>query len=194
MIHRLPLRLRQLLAVTLLLLTLAATAALTVVPFMSQLADSQYKLERERMVLGGLQAKTSDTSLAKQLELDARAPKATGLFIDGESEPIRLASLQSRLMDIINAQSVKPRTTRNLPTRERNTMKLVGVQLQLTATIDQLQKILLEIEAHRPVLLVDALHLTPSSSVGSEDDRGILEARIDVVAIEARPETRPKSP
>ena len=164
----------------------AETGLLTVVPFLSQLEVARARLNQERAFLGQLLDATRDTTLAELLPPADRTPKTTGLFIAGESEAIRLASLQAQVMDIIAAQAVKPRSSRNLQTRERHTLKLVGVQVQLSATIEQLQKILLEIESHRPILLVDALHLTPSSSLGIDDDRGLLEARLDVVAIEPR--------
>jgi general secretion pathway protein M len=191
MIYKLPLRLRQLLAVALLIAALGLTALLTVFPFMSQLATAREQLVQERTSYGRLLEASQGSAKGRLPEL----PKINGLSIEGESEAIRLASLQSQVMDIISGQAVKPRTTRNLQTRERNTLKLVGVQLQLTATIEQLQRILLEIEAHKPILLVDSLHLSPSSSTTPDDDRGMLEIRLDVVGIEARPtEARPKAP
>ena len=186
MMYQLPRYLRQILAVLLLLAAVGLVALLTVVPFLSQLEVARARLNQERAFLGQLLDATRDTTLAELLPPADRTPKTTGLFIAGESEAIRLASLQAQVMDIIAAQAVKPRSSRNLQTRERHTLKLVGVQVQLSATIEQLQKILLEIESHRPILLVNALHLTPSSSLGIDDDRGLLEARLDVVAIEPR--------
>ncbi len=178
-----------------LLAALGVTALLTVVPFMSQLAAARERLEQERSVYGRLLDATQTLSMAEQLAQGSRAAKTTGLFIEGESESIRLASLQSQVVDIIAAHGVKPRSARMLQTRERNTLKLVGVQLQLTATTEQLQKILLQIEAHRPILLVETLHLTTANAASADEDRGLLEARLDIVAIEARPnEARPSAP
>jgi general secretion pathway protein M len=191
MIYKLPLRLRQLLAISLLVAALGLTALLTVFPFLSQLTSVREQLVQERTTKGRLLHSSLEPAKGRLPELT----KINGLSIEGESEAIRLASLQSQVMDIISAQAVKPRTTRNLQTRERNTLKLVGVQLQLTATIEQLQRILLEIEAHKPILLVDSLHLSPSASATADDDRGLVEIRMDVVGIEARPaETRQKAP
>jgi Type II secretion system (T2SS), protein M subtype b len=186
MMYRIPLILRRALAVAILLATVGLVALLTVVPYLSQLAAARERLSQQRTLHGQLLETTSRIG-TEQPSPAARTPTTTGLFIEGDSEAIRLASLQSQVMDILTAQAVKPRSTRNLQTRERHTLKLVGVQVQLTATVEQIQKILLDLEAHRPVLLVEALHLTPASSVGTDDDRGILEARLDVLAIEARP-------
>ena len=197
MIYRLPLRVRQFLAVALLLATVGLVALLTIVPFLLNLAAARERLVQQRTFLGQLQDATSGAAAASPTSRDAGFNKAmTGLFIEGDSEAIRLASLQSQGTDSLTRQSVKSRSSRNLQTRERHTLKLVGVQVQLTATVEQLQKILLAIEAHRPILLVDALHLTPAAAVGTDDDRGILEARLDVLAIEARPAdaSRQKAP
>jgi Type II secretion system (T2SS), protein M subtype b len=186
MIYSLPLLIRRLLAVSLLLAALGVAALLIVVPFTSQLATARDRLNEERATLGRLADATRPPTTAEQLAKGPRALTTTGLFIEGESDSIRLASLQSQVVDITGAHGVKPRTARILQTTERNTLKLVGVELQMSATIEQLQKILLQIEAHRPILLVDTLHLTPTTSVNSDDDRGLLEVRLNVVAIEAR--------
>jgi Type II secretion system (T2SS), protein M subtype b len=208
-IYQLPLWLRRLLAVSLLVTVLGLTALLTVVPFLSQLAIAREQIDDARTVHGRLLAANQTATMAEQLEQQSRSTTATttlagaltgALFIEGESEAIRLASLQSQVVEILAANAIRPRTARMMQARERHTLKLVGVQLQLSATIDQLQKILLQIEAHRPVLLVESLHLTPSTSVQIDEDRGQLDVRLDVVAIEARPSElrtsapRPKAP
>jgi Type II secretion system (T2SS), protein M subtype b len=191
MIYKLPQWLRRVLAVSLLATALGLTALLTVVPFLSQLAVAREQLDEARTVHGRLLAANQTASIAEQLEQQSNSATAvnalTGaLFIDGESEAIRLANLQSQVVEILAANGVRPRTARMMQTRERHTLKLIGVQLQLSTTMDQLQKILLQIEAHRPILLVESLHLTPSTSVQTDDDRGQVEVRLDVVAIEAR--------
>ncbi len=188
MIEQLPLALRRCLAAGLLVLALAGLAAVTIWPLMSRLADVQERIEQERLVLGRLLAATGDTGNVLQLEQQAKAARASGLFIEGESESIRLASLQSQLLDIIGSHKVKPRTTRNLPTRERNNLRLVGVQIQLAAPIDRLQRILLDIEGHKPVLLIESLHITSAgqANVPGDEERGMLDARLDIVGIEAR--------
>jgi Type II secretion system (T2SS), protein M subtype b len=190
MIYALPLWLRRLLAVSLLLTILGLTGLFTVVPFVNQLATMRQQLAEERQVYGSFLAVTQATAgqgtrSLKPVGAHAALPSG-GLFIDGESDSIRLASLQSQVVDILAGQGIKPRTARMLQSSERQTLKLVGVQLQMTATIEQLQKVLVQIEAHRPILLVDSLHLTPTNAINSEDDRGLLEARIDVRAIVAK--------
>ncbi len=115
--------------------------------------------------------------------------KQAGVFIEGESESIRLAALQSQLADIMAQNGVKARSTRGLPQQERHNLKLVGAQLQIVVPIATLQKILLDLEAHRPVLLVDLLQVTPASMTGvsTEDaSAGLLDARFDVYAIEGQ--------
>ena len=91
-------------------------------------------------------------------------------------------------MEILATHRVKPRSTRNLTARERNNFRLVGVQLQLAAPIEQLQAVLLDIEQHKPLLLIEALHVTPIllSGVAGEEERGMLEARLDVFGIETK--------
>jgi Type II secretion system (T2SS), protein M subtype b len=186
MIHRLPLLLRRSLAVALLMAALGLISLVTVVPFLSQLATAREQLSQSRATLGRLLETTKTSTIAEQLEQGAQGLKTTGLFIEGESDSIRLAALQSQVVDIVGAHGVKPRTARMLQSSERYNLRLAGVELQLTATIEQVQKILLQIEAHRPILLVDTLHLTPTTAANSEDDRGQLDVRLNVIAIESR--------
>ena len=130
---------------------------------------------------------TGDESGKRALEQQTKLAKASGVFIEGESESIRLAALQSKLSAIAGANGVKLRSARNLPSRDKNELRLVGVQLQLMAPLDKLQKILLEIEQHKPSLFVDSLQISPGSPARSVDDEvGMLDARFDVYAVESR--------
>ena len=186
MMDRLAKPVRQAVALALLVVAIWALSLLTVVPLAAKISDLQDRLERERTVLGRLNAATRDGGSGVEAEQRALAGRIGNLFIQGESESIRVASVQSQVMAILGAQRVKPRSTRNLPARERNNLRLVGVQLQLTAPIEQLQAVLLDIEAHKPLLFVEAMHISPVnvSGVPGEDLRGMLDARLDVFGVE----------
>jgi Type II secretion system (T2SS), protein M subtype b len=65
---------------------------------------------------------------------------------------------------------------------------MLGVQLQFSATVEQLQTILLAIETHRPHLRVEGLQVTvlqdtvaPGSNVPAS-----LETRLDVMGVAPR--------
>lgn len=188
MIYGLSKGLRRLVAVGLLGLVAGCVGLLVVAPLWGHVADLKDRIDQERMMMSRLTAAASDDSARQVLEQQTKAAKAAGLFIEGESESIRLATLQSNLSSIAAANGVKLRSSRNLPGRERGDLRLVGVQLQLAAPIEKLQKMLLDIEQSKPSLFVDSLQVTPVtlSRVVDDDQPGLLDARFDVFAVEAR--------
>jgi hypothetical protein len=188
MIYRISKPVRQLIAVGLVLLALGGVAVLAVIPLMAPESEIKEGLERERKVLGRLQTIVNDRDAVRNYDQRAEAARNSGLFIEGASEAIRLASVQSQLAQIMAANGVKPRLTRGLPGRDRDDLHLVGAQVQIVAPIEKVQKVLLDIEEHQPALLVDYLQITPSSlgGVSNDDDAGALDARFDVYAVALR--------
>lgn len=188
MIYALHKTIRRLLAVSLLLGVIGAFGAFIVKPVWAHITDLQERIEQSRMMVGRLAAATSDDGARKQLEQQTQAAQKAGLFIEGESESIRLSALQSRLSGIVAAQGVKLRSARNLSGRDKNELRLIGVQLQMVVSIDRLQRIMFEIEQHKPTFIIENVQITPMNLSRTPDDEqvGQLDARLDVFAIEAK--------
>ena len=188
MIETLPRPVRQALAVGLLLLVIAAVWMVTVAPLSAKLGELQDRIEQERTMLGRLATASAEETAPADSRQKAVAARMNSLLIQGESESIRVSAVQSRVMEVLAIHRVKPRSTRNLTARERGGFRLVGVQLHLTAPIEQLQAVLHQIEQHKPLLFVEALHISPIVIGGGagEEERGMLEARFDVFGVEAK--------
>ena len=188
MIYNLPKPMRRAIALGLLGLVVGSAGLFIVRPVWFHISNLKDSIEQERMMTTRLLALANDDSARQSLEQQTKAAKALGLFIEGESESIRLAALQSSLSSIAAANGVKLRSSRNLPGREKGDLRLAGVQLQLAAPIEKLQKILFDIEQSKPSLFVDSLQVTPVavSRVVDDDQPGLLDARFDVFAVEAR--------
>ena len=139
-------------------------------------------------MLGRLATASAEETAPADSRQKAVAARMNSLLIQGESESIRVSAVQSRVMEVLAIHRVKPRSTRNLTARERGGFRLVGVQLHLTAPIEQLQAVLHQIEQHKPLLFVEALHISPIVIGGGagEEERGMLEARFDVFGVEAK--------
>jgi general secretion pathway protein M len=182
MIYRLPKRARQICAVMLVFLPVGLFALLVIDPLYAHLSGLRSQIEQERTLVGrltavaGSQASVSSTESLSKLESDI------GLFLPGESEAIRLANLQSRLSEIVSGKGIKLRSARNLPSKERYDLHLLGVQLQFAAPVEQLQPILAAIEAQKPLLFVEGLQVTPLAN-SSEDEKGNLDTRFDVFGV-----------
>ena len=186
--YRLAKPVRQLLAVALLGLVVAAAVSLTIMPLYGKIADLDDRIQQERSTLGRLSAIGNDENAARELDGLTTAARSRGLFLEGESESIRMANLQSLLAEIVAANGIKPRSIRNLPARDRNDLRMLGVQLQLVANIETLRKILVAIEEQRRVLLVDQMQVAPLTGtwVGNEEQRGTLDIRFDIFGVEGR--------
>jgi hypothetical protein len=107
-------------------------------------------------------------------------------FVSGESQNIRIANVQSAVVEILAGDSLKPRSVRNLPPHVRAGLTLVGVQVQIGASLAQLQSMLGRIDSHQPRLLVEDLQITRTaqSIAPSEGAPQLLDVRLDVFGIE----------
>lgn len=187
MMHAMSKPVRQLLAVALLALPLAALAVLVINPLWTHVAGLKDQIDQERMIVGRLSQLTGDETAKRTMEAQTKAARSSGLFIEGESESIRLSTLQSNVSAIAAANGIKLRSARNLPSRDKYELRLVGVQLQLVAPVAKLQKLLLDIEQAKPALFVDSMQITPMSlSRIDAEEPGLLDARFDVYAVETR--------
>lgn len=188
MIYSLSKAARRTLAVSLLLAVIAAAAAFIISPVWSHIADLNDRIEQSRMMVGRLASATSGDGTRNKIAQRTEAAQKAGLFIEGESESIKVSALQSKLAEIVAGQGVKLRSARNLAGRERNDLRLIGIQLQMAVSVDRLQKIMFEIERHKPVFIIEYIHVTPmdASRVADGGQTGQLDARLDVFAIEAK--------
>ena len=188
MIFTLAKPIRQALALLLLASVITAIACLVLGPVVDRVLDGQERVRQERIIIGRLNAALSDDDLAQEARQRNSLARIHGLFVQGESEAIRVASIQSQLMEILATHKVKPRSVRNLPAREQNNLRLAGIQLQFAAPIDRLQAILMDIESHRPLFLIETLQITaPISTVETDgENRNNIDARLDVYGVEAK--------
>jgi Type II secretion system (T2SS), protein M subtype b len=181
-------RLRQVLAVSLLAATLATLMVFVVLPIYGQFTALTTQIDQERLVLGHLSLPRSDENQRHNIERIASPEQLERLVLPGESDTIRLANLQSTLGALAANAGVQLRSTRNLSPVDRPEARLLGVQLQFAATIEQLQTILIAIEAQRPQLRVEALQITvlqDTVAAGSSAPPS-LEARLDVMGATPR--------
>ncbi len=193
---RLPKIAQQLLAVGLLAVALALATLLVVVPTYDGLLSLQSQIEQQRLVLGHALLPRDDDSERLEIDRIAGAEQTGRLTLTGESDAIRMANLQSMVGGIATAAGVQLRSTRNLTPREQGDVRLVGVQLQFTATIAQVQTMLVAIEAQRPYLLIDGLQITAlqdfaraGTGATADSDSGApasLDTRLDVMGAAAR--------
>jgi hypothetical protein len=178
----LPRPLRQIAAVALLVLVVAGVALATVVPLAARVAELREEIEAERVVLGRLTAVAARSSETAEHERIGRAALDSGAYLQGESEALLAAGLQTTLAQLAAASRVRFASTRALAPRERDATRLIGVSVQFKAEVEQLRALLFRIESHRPFLFVEGLQMRPVSpfSQSSPELNGLLDVRLDV--------------
>jgi general secretion pathway protein M len=173
---------RQLAAVGLLLLSVGVVALLTVVPFAGRIGELREQIDAQRGLLGRFAAVAAQQGQLADFDRVGRAAIDSNAYLKGESDALKAAALQTILAELAAANRVRFSSTRVLPGRERDDVRLIGVRVQFNAEMEQLRAILYRIEAYRPLLFVEALQVQPISPFSQRDPEqmGVLDVRLDV--------------
>jgi general secretion pathway protein M len=173
---------RQLAAVALLLAVIALVASVTVLPLAACVGGISDQIDNERIALGRFGAMAALQEKVAEMQRAGRAASESPAYLKGESDSLRAASLQSFMSDLASANGVRLGSTRAMPPREQDDLRLVGTRVQFTADIEQLREMLYTIESSQPFLFVEAVQIRPVSAVAQRDPEyaGLLDVRLDV--------------
>jgi general secretion pathway protein M len=172
-----------LLAAALALLLLAVA-----MPIAQRFQDLAQAVEDQRLQRDQYGAVAAQAANLRTLEQQRQAELALGEFLPGDSELAVQANLQTTLTGLAQASGVRIRSARKLPERERAAFRLVGMGLNLTTDIANVQKVLHAIETARPYLFVEALDISPLGGANPPPGQRMLEVRLDVFAAAPRKE------
>jgi Type II secretion system (T2SS), protein M subtype b len=84
------------------------------------------------------------------------------------------------LSELAQGMGVRVRSTRNLPVREKDDLRFIGVRMQFNAEVDQVRALLHGIEVAKPFLLIDGMQVQPVTYFAPQDQGGSLEVRLDI--------------
>ena len=143
-----------------LLIALAAVYFLVVTPLMDLYAERHSVLENRRMLLPRLQVAAEELPglRAKVSELRAAAG-ARKLTLDGASDAVAAANLQSRIEELAASVGAMISSTESLPAEMRGGYRRIGLRYVLNGPYETLVKLLARLEAATPPLVVDNLHI-----------------------------------
>ncbi|HZA00988.1 MAG TPA: type II secretion system protein GspM [Hyphomicrobiaceae bacterium] len=178
--RRLPKPLRQIAALALLGGVVAIIAALIASPMVTYLSDVQERIANERLLLSRFTALAAHEDDGRELQRRRAELNADGEFLEGESEAIKLANLQSMLAAIAANNGLRVHSARTLPAHERGKVRLIGVRVQLHADMARIQKTLHDIEGKRPLLFIEAAQISHLSGGDTAEAGAMLDARFDV--------------
>lgn len=150
----------QLLAVGLLLLVLGSFYFLAVTPLVDLYQQRASKIEDGRMLLPRLEAVADGLpalrSRVAELRAVARTRKVT---LDGASDAIASANLQSRIEGFASAVGATIGSTESLPPETRDGYRRIGLRFALNGPYETLVQLLAKLEGATPPLVVDNLQV-----------------------------------
>ncbi len=173
------------LALTLLAGIAIAAYALVIEPLAAHFGEVRKQIAEQRQLLGRLTTAASQEGQARQSGKLAKSQSGDVIFLKGSSDAVRVAELQSLIGTIAEAEGVTIKSMRAITSREREGVRLLGVETQLSAGIEKLQRILHKLENGRPYLFVDTLQITPQALLSVENPAAgtTLEVRLGLLGI-----------
>jgi hypothetical protein len=184
----------QLLAVGLLLLVLGSLYFLAVAPLVELYQQRAATLEDGRMLLPRLQAVAASLPALRALVGEQRAAARTRkVTLDGASDAIASANLESRIDGFASAVGATIGSTESLPAETRDGYRRIGLRIALNGPYETLVRLLAKIEEAAPPLVVDNLQVhgvlrRPGLPQSGAADVG-LDAGIDVYGFRSADKT-----
>lgn len=147
-------------ALGLCLLVAASLYFVAVAPLVDLYQQRAGRLEDSRMLLPRLQAvgATLPALRARVAELHAAA-RTRKVTLDGASDAIASANLQSRIEGFAVAAGATIGSTESLPVETRDGYRRIGLRFSLNGAYDTLVKLIAEIEEATPPLVADNLQV-----------------------------------
>jgi general secretion pathway protein M len=150
----------RLLALSLVLLALGGVYLLVVAPLLDLYSQRAAVLENRRVLVPRLKAAAEELpglrARVEQLRAAAGARKVT---LDGASDAIAAAALQSRIEELAASVGATIGSTESLPAEARSGYRRIGLRYVLSGPFETLVKFLAKLEAATPPLVIDNLHI-----------------------------------
>jgi len=173
----------QLLALSMLLAALGGVYLLVASPLLGLYAERAAVLENRRMLLPRLRAAAEELPILRarveQLRVAAGTRKIT---LEGASDPIAAATLQSRIEELAASAGATIGSTESLPAEARSGYRRIGLRYVLSGSYETLVKFLAKLEAATPPLVIDNLHIHGVLRRPGTPANGGLDAGLDVYA------------
>ena len=169
----------RLLALLLLLVTLTGVYLLVAVPILDFYAARAAVIENRRMLVPRLKAAADELPGLRARAADLRATAGTHkVTLDGSSDAIASANLQSRIAELATSVGVTIGSTESLPVEVRGGYRRIGLRYTLSGPYETLVKFLARLEAATPPLVIENLHIhgvlrRPGTPAASALDAGL---------------------
>jgi len=173
----------RLLALSLLFVALGAGYLLTAAPLLGLYAERAAVLENRRMLLPRLRATAEELPALRVRVEQLRAAAGTRkITLEGASDAIAAATLQSRIEELATSAGATIGSTESLPVETRTGYRRIGLRYVLSGSYETLVKFLAKLEAATPPLVIDNLHIHGALRRPGTPAATGLDAGLDVYA------------
>jgi len=169
----------RLLALSLLIVLLAAVYFVAAAPLLALYAERAAVLEDRRMLLPRLRAVGDEVpALHARVEQLRAAAGTRKITLEGASDAIAAATLQSRIEELAASVGATIGSTESLPPEARSGYRRIGLRYVLSGSYETLIKFLGKLETATPPLVIDNLHIhgvlrRPGTSAAAGLDAGL---------------------
>ncbi len=146
----------RMLALAILVALIWGANALAVQPLLAtyranedSIARSQELVQRYRRIGGRRSA------LEAQIAQVRERLSPAGLYLEAASDALVAAELQNRVKGVVEAASGRLKSTQILPAVDESNFRRVGIRVQMSATVEPLQRVFFELEAAMPYLFIE---------------------------------------
>jgi general secretion pathway protein M len=161
------------------LLALGGIYLLVAAPLIELYAERAVALENRRMLLPRLQAAADELPALRARVEQLRAAAGTRkITLEGASDAIAAATLQSRIEELASSVGATIGSTESLPADARSGYRRIGLRYVMSGQYETLVKFLAKLEAATPPLVIDNLHIhgvlrRPGTPAASGLDAGL---------------------
>lgn len=170
-------------ALSLLLVALTAVYFLVAAPLLALYTERGAQLEDRRMLLPRLLSAADELpelrARVEQLRASAGARKIT---LEGASDAIAAASLQSRIEELATSVGATIGSTESLPVEIRSGYRRIGLRYVLSGSFETLVRFLAKLDSATPPLVIDNLHIHGVLRRPGTPAAAGLDAGLDVYA------------
>jgi Tfp pilus assembly protein PilO len=173
----------QLLALSLLFVVLGGVYFVAVSPLLGLHAERAAVLDNRRMLVPRLRAAADELPALRARVEQLRAAAGTRkITLDGASDAVAAATLQSRIEELATSAGATIGSTESLPAEARPGYRRIGLRYVLSGSYETLVKFLAKLESATPPLVIDNLHIHGVLRRPGTPAAAGLDAGLDVYA------------
>ncbi|HMG79475.1 MAG TPA: type II secretion system protein GspM [Xanthobacteraceae bacterium] len=178
------LRLRRSLFVLLNAAALGGLLCLFAWPIQAFFADRDIEILQQRAILARLSAIAAQRATVADLVTQA-ASNGSAEFLQGGNDGVAAANLQTLVKGMVELTGARLRSVRTLPTKPQEDMKIIGVQVDITGTIQAVYQSVRAVETAKPFLFIVGALLRPTQRVAMTPPgmsaEPTIDAQLDIV-------------